>query len=426
MLDLEFIRQNTQVIRTNNARRNSKVSVDEVLDLDKRNRDLITQTEDLRAKQNSISTEIAGANPDRRQTLIKESSSLKQEIKALESDSEPIRVKLNELLMQLPNIAHDSVPDGDNENNNVVVKTWGVKPEFNFEPKDHVELMTNLGMVDFERGTKVHGFRGYFLKGDGARLSWAIWNYARDFYSKLGFEEFFAPTILREKFFYATGHLPTEAEDLYQTQDDDYLSGTAEVPMMAYYSDEILNLDQLPFKALAFSPCYRREAGSYSKDTKGLIRVHEFQKLEQVVLCEADDKKVEKFHEEINGYFESFLESMQLPYQRLNICLGDLSKSKVKQYDVEAWFPSQNQYRELSSASYFNDFQTRRFNIRYKDSKTGENKFAYSLNNTAAATPRLLVALIENFQQADGSITIPEVLVPYFGKKTIAISNEKN
>ena len=418
MLDIEFIRNNPDLIKDNVAKRGINVDVDQLLEYDTKRRELITELEQLRAKQNEISSNIAGARESDRSDLIEQSSKLKTDIKSIEEELGPIIDNWQELQYQIPNIADSSVPTGESEADNVVEKTWGELPQFDFEPKDHVELMTNLNMVDFKRGTKVHGFRGYFLTGDGARLSWALWNYARDFYSQFDFSEYIAPAIVREDFFYSTGHLPAEADDLFKTQDGDYLSGTAEVPMMAYFANEIMDSNQLPFKALAFSPCYRREAGSHSKDTKGLIRVHEFYKLEQLVLCAADPTESARLHEELNSAFEQFIESLEIPYQRLNICLGDLSKSKVKQYDVEAWVPSQKQYRELSSASYFHDFQTRRFNIRYKDDQAN-TVYAHSLNNTAVATPRILVPLLENHQQADGSIKLPQVLVKYFGSNEI-------
>ncbi|MEX2405173.1 MAG: serine--tRNA ligase, partial [Candidatus Paceibacterota bacterium] len=276
---------------------------------------------------------------------------------------------------------------------------------------------------DFERGTKVHGFRGYFLTGTGAELSWAVWNYARDFYLKRGFTPMIAPTIVRKQYFYGTGHLPAEAEDLYETQDGDYLSGTAEVPMMAYYADEILKEEDLPKKFLVFSPCYRREAGSHGKDTKGLVRVHEFYKLEQLILCEASHDVSVRLHEETNRNMEEFVASLGISHRRLVMCTGDLSLGKVKQYDTEFWIPSQKQYREIGSASYYHDFQSRRFNIRYED-KEGTKRYVHSLNATAAPTPRLLVALVENYQTKDGSIRIPEVLQPYMGGKQMIGSNE--
>jgi seryl-tRNA synthetase len=227
------------------------------------------------------------------------------------------------------------------------------------------------------------------------------------------------PAIVRKEHFYGTGHLPNDAEDLYETQDDDYLSGTAEVPVMAYYSNEILDVKDFPKKFLAFSPCYRREAGSYGKDTKGLIRVHEFYKVEQVILCEASHEESVKFHDWLNRNTEEFIESLGIPYHTVLNCGGDLGLGQVKKYDIELWVPGEEKYREISSASYFHDFQTRRFNIRYKDAE-GKTRFAHSLNCTAIPTPRILVSLIENFQRADGSVKIPDALVPYFGKDSIS------
>jgi seryl-tRNA synthetase len=321
-------------------------------------------------------------------------------------------------MLKVPNIPDMSVPEGESEDDNQELKTWGQKPSFDFDPKDHVELMKEREMADFERGTKVHGFRGYFLKGDGAELSWAIWNYARQFFGQKNFENFIAPAIVRKQFLYGSGHLPSEAEDLYETQDEDYLSGTAEIPMMAYHSDEILPKEELPKRYLAFSPCYRREAGSHGKDTKGLMRVHEFYKLEQLLLCEGTHQESVRLHEEITEYTEKFLQSLGLPYRQVIICGGDLKKSQVKSYDLELWIPSEEQYREIASLSYYHDYQTRRFNIKYKDEE-GNKRYVHSLNGTAIATPRVLVALLENNQQQDGSITIPEVLHPYMNKKII-------
>ena len=273
-------------------------------------------------------------------------------------------------------------------------------------------------MVDFDRGSKVHGFRGYYLKGDGAMLSWAIWNYANAFFTKRGFMPFLPPSIVRALNLFGTGHLPNDVDDIYKTQDDDYLAGTSEVSLMGYYADDIIDQTQFPIKMLGFSPCFRREAGSYSKDVKGLIRVHEFYKLEQVMLCEASHAESVKWHDWINRNTEEFIESLGIPYRTVLNCGGDLGQGQVKKYDIELWVPGEQKYREISSASYFHDFQTRRFNIRYRDVQ-GTLRYAHSLNCTAVPTPRILVSLIENFQQADGTIKIPEALQPYFGKLKI-------
>jgi len=341
---------------------------------------------------------------------------VKEDIKVKEGKLKEIITEWQVLMLQVPNVPDMSVPEGSGEDENKELRTWGEKPVFSFEPKDHIEIMTKLDMADFERGVKAHGFRGYFLKNDGALLSWAIWNYAQEFFLKKNFSPFIPPVILNKEHFFGTGHLPGGAEDIFQTQDGQYLAGTAEVPMMAYHASEILSEKDLPKRYLAFSPCFRREAGAHSKDVKGLIRVHEFYKLEQLVLCKASHEESVKFHEELNRNTEEFIESLGIPYRQVVICTGDLKGAHVKSYDTELWVPKEGKYREIASASYYHDFQTRRFGIRYRDQE-GKIHYAHSLNATAIPTPRILVSLIENYQQADGSIKIPEVLRKYLGGK---------
>ncbi|KKR73549.1 MAG: Serine-tRNA ligase [Candidatus Nomurabacteria bacterium GW2011_GWA1_40_8] len=373
--------------------------------------------EDLRAEVNRVSNDIS-RNQDSalKIQLIEEMRIVKEDIKVKEGKLKEIITEWQVLMLQVPNVPDMSVPEGSGEDENKELRTWGEKPVFSFEPKDHIEIMTKLDMADFERGVKAHGFRGYFLKNDGALLSWAIWNYAQEFFLKKNFSPFIPPVILNKEHFFGTGHLPGGAEDIFQTQDGQYLAGTAEVPMMAYHASEILSEKDLPKRYLAFSPCFRREAGAHSKDVKGLIRVHEFYKLEQLVLCKASHEESVKFHEELNRNTEEFIESLGIPYRQVVICTGDLKGAHVKSYDTELWVPKENKYREIGSASYFHDFQTRRLGIRYKDEE-GRMNYAHSLNATAIATPRILVSLIENFQQADGSVLIPEVLRKYMGGK---------
>jgi len=415
MLDIKFIRENKEIVQAGAQKKRVEVDIDKLIELDDARLAELKTVEDLRSEVNKVSNDIARNQDATLKTqLIEEMRLVKDEIKTREEKLKIVTEEWQKIMLQVPNVPDMSVPDGKTEEDNKEVMVWGEKPEFDFVPKDHVEIMTNLKMVDFERGTKVHGFRGYYLVNEGAELSWAIWNYARDFFKSKNFTPFLAPTIVRKQNLYGTGHLPSGAEDVFKTQDDDYLSGTAEIPMTAYHSNEVLSKEELPKRYLAFSPCYRREAGAHSKDTKGLIRVHEFYKLEQLILCEAKHEESVKFHEEINRNFEEFLESLEIPYRRVEICAGDLKSAHVKSYDTEGWIPSQGQYRELSSASYYHDFQTRRFNIRYKDTD-GKLRFAHSLNSTAVATPRILVALVENYQQADGSVKIPEVLRKYMG-----------
>lgn len=422
MLDISFIRDNQDLIKEATRKKRLDFDVSNLVSIDEKRRSLQGEVDEGRSQQNNISDEIAKTeDKDERDKLIAQSKESKEALQKKEAELKDVLKEWQELMLSVPNIPEMSVPEGEGEEDNVEVKTWGDKPNFDFEAKDHIELMTALDMVDFERGTKVHGFRGYYLKNDGALLTWAIWNYARDFFLKKGFNPFISPTIVHKNFFYGTGHLPAEADDLFHTQDDEYLAGTAEVAMMAYHSDEVLEKEELPKRFFAFSPCYRREAGSHSKDVKGLIRVHEFYKWEQLVLCEASHEESDKFFEELNANIEEFIETLGIPYRRLLICTGDLSAGKVKQYDTELWVPKENVYREIGSASYFHDYQTRRFNIRYKDGDT--KKYVHSLNATAIPTPRVLVSMVENFQQADGSINIPEVLRPYMGdRESISVS----
>lgn len=424
MLDIKFIRENKELVEAAAKKKHLVVDISKLMEVDDKRRALLQSVEEKRNKQNEANEQVSQADESEKEKVIALMKLVKGEREQEEKKLKSVMEEWQKLMLAVPNIPDVSVPDGAGEEDNVEVKTWGEKPAFDFEPKDHVKLMTELDMADFERGTKVHGFRGYFLKNDGALLTWAIWNYARDFFLKKNFTPFIAPVIVHKNFFYGTGHLPNDAEDIFKTQDDEYLSGTAEVPMMAYHSDEVLSQKDLPKRYMAFSSCYRREAGSYSKDVKGLIRVHEFYKWEQLILCEADHQQSDNFFEEINKNTEDFLESLGLPYRRLLICGGDLSAGKVKQYDVELWVPKEEKYREISSASYYHDFQTRRFGIRYKDTE-GKTRYAHSLNCTAVPTPRILVSLIENFQEKDGSITIPEVLRPYLGKEKIQNQSKK-
>lgn len=418
MLDIKFIRENKEIVMAGAKKKHIDFDANALIILDDRRKTLTQSVEKKRAEQNVVSEKILHVSHAEKLEMISRMKELKEDLQKEEEELKEVLHDWQTIMLAVPNVPDMSVPEGADESENVELKRWGNIPTFSSTPKDHVELMTNLGMVDFERGVKVHGFRGYFLQGAGAELSWAIWNYARHFFCAKNFTPFIAPVIVRKENLYGTGHLPSGAEDIFQTQDGDYLSGTAEIPMMGYHSDEIIPKEELPKRYLAYSPCYRREAGSHGKDVKGLIRVHEFYKLEQLILCEASHEESVKFHEEINRNFEEFLESLKIPHRQLVICGGDLKSAQVKSYDTEAWMPSQNQYREVSSASYYHDFQARRFNIRYKDAD-GKSHFVHSLNCTAVATPRILVAIVENYQQADGSIKIPDVLVPYMGGETM-------
>lgn len=418
MLDIKFIRENQDIVKEAIRRKNVKLDLAELIALDERRRETLQLTETMRSEQKKISDNIQSATPEERERLLAELRPLKEHVGQKEEELKTIMATWRDMMLQVPNVPDISVPDGNSDEDNQEFRTWGEKPSFGFDPKDHVEIMTKLGMVDFERGTKVHGFRGYFLTGDGARLCFAIWQYAAEFFGKRNFTPIIPPVIVRKQNLYVTGHLPGDAEDYYLTQDGDALAGTAEVPIMGMHADEIFAQSELPKRYLGFSPCFRREAGSHSKDVKGLIRVHEFFKFEQVVLCEASHETSVKHHEELNRNTEEFIESLNIPYRTVINCTGDLGLGQVKKYDIELWVPKEGKYREISSASYFHDFQTRRAGIRYRDEE-GTLRYAHSLNSTAIPTPRILVSLIENYQEADGRVRIPEVLRQYMGKEYI-------
>jgi seryl-tRNA synthetase len=420
MLDIKFIRENKDIVALASKKKHMNFDIEALIKLDDTRRTLMTELEQKRAIQNAANDGIAKAqSPEERAKLIADMKSVKTDMEDGETKLKEVMKEWQDLMLRVPNIPDMSVPDGDTDADNKEIKVWGDKTKFDFEPKDHIELMNALGMVDFERGAKVHGFRGYYLTGEGVQLCFAIWQYALDFFTKKNFVPVIPPVIVRKLTMYGTGYLPDGEEDLYKTQDGDYLVGTAEVPLMGMYAEEVLNEDQLPKRFLGFSPSYRREAGSHGKDVRGLIRVHEFYKFEQLVLCEANHETSVKFHEELNRNTEEFIESLGIPYHTVINCGGDLGLGQVKKYDIELWVPKEETYREISSASYFHDFQCRRLNIRYKDAE-GKLRYAHSLNSTAIPTPRILVSLIENFQQADGSIKLPEVLAKYMGKSVIS------
>ena len=420
MLDIKFIRENALIVKDAIVRKHVSLELDELFVLDDKRLELLRTVEAMRAEQNRASVELGGKlEVLHKQQLLEEMRLVKDDLRIREQELEEVMKNWRELMLRVPNIPDVSVPEGDSDSDNKEIKVWGEKTIFDFEAKDHLEIMKNLDMVDIERGTKVHGFRGYFLKGDGVRLCFAIWNYALDFFSKKGFMPIMPPVIDRRENFIGTGFLPEGEEDLYKTQDGEFLAGTAEVPLMGFHMNEILISEELPKKYLGFSPCFRREAGSHSKDTKGLIRVHEFYKFEQLILCEANHEKSVNFHEELNKNTEEFIETLNIPYHTVLNCGGDLGLGQVKKYDIELWVPKEEKYREISSASYFHDFQTRRCNIRYRDGE-GVLRYAHSLNATAIPTPRILVSLVENYQNEDGSVRVPEVLAKYLGTNVIS------
>lgn len=418
MLDIKFIRENKDLIAAGAKKKHIDFDVNKLMVADDKRRALLMEVEEMRTKQNVVSGKVATTEASDREKLITEMKELKEKLQKKEEELKEVMKVWQSLMVQVPNIPDMSVPEGAGDADNKELRTWGTIPKFSFEPKSHIELMQKLSMVDLERGTKVSGFRGYFLKNDGALLSFALWQFAIDELVKDGFSPMIAPSLVRRETLMGTGYLPQGEEDLYKSQDGDYFAGTAEVGTMGYFMDDVLLKTDLPKKTVSFSPCFRREAGSHGKDTKGLIRVHEFYKIEQVVLCEASHEESVKHHEAILQNAEHLMQKLNIPYRVVVNCGGDLGLGQVKKYDIEAWVPSEKKYRETHSASYFHDFQTRRLNVKYRDTD-GKLKFAHSLNNTLAATPRLLVALIENYQEADGSVAIPKVLEPYMKKNII-------
>jgi seryl-tRNA synthetase len=418
MLDIHFIRENADLVKAGAEKKRITVDIDRLLVVDDERKTLRQQLDEKRAEQNRASYLISSSKGEERTKYIESMRFVKDSANELEEKYTAVMTEWQKLMLEVPNIPDMTVPDGMSDADNQEVKRWGEPRIFDFEPKDHVELMTKLGMADFERGTKVAGFRGHFLKGDGVLLTNAVWQLALKHFTSKGFEPLMVPSLVRRETFMGTGYLPQGEEDLYKTQDAEYLAGTAEVATMGYYMDETLDLEKLPVKFLSFSPCFRREAGAHGKDARGLIRVHEFFKWEQVVLCEANHAKSVEMHEWLNRNTEEFIELLKIPYHTVVNCGGDLGLGQVKKYDIELWVPGENTYREISSASYFHDFQTRRLNTRYRDTE-GKLQFAHSLNATAIPTPRILVSIVENYQQADGTIKVPEALVPYVGKEIL-------
>lgn len=418
MLDIHFIREHADIVKAGAAKKKITVDVDRLLAVDDERKTIRQELDTKRAEQNRRSAEIQRAKGEEREKLLEAMRHLKSGMGEAEERLKKVMEEWQRLMLTVPNVPDISVPEGESDADNQEVRQWGSIPKL-ATPKSHVELMTALSMADFERGAKVAGFRGYFLKGDGALLSFALWQFFYDhFMKKSGFMPILAPSIVRREGFLGTGYLPQSEDDLYKTQDGEFLSGTAEVPTMAYHMDEVLDTKNFPIKYFAFSPAYRREAGSHGKDTKGIFRVHEFYKFEQVVLCEASHEMSVRYHEELTKNAEEAIQELQIPYRVVVNCGADLGLGQVKKYDIECWMPSEGKYRETHSSSYFHDFQTRRLNIRYRDAD-GSLKFAHSLNNTALATPRFLTVLVENYQQADGSVRVPEALVPYVGKDVI-------
>jgi seryl-tRNA synthetase len=424
MLDIKLVRENPDIVKKSLADRRVDpevaAKVDEVVELDKNRRAILVKVEDLRAKRNKVNDEIsalkkAGKPVDEAMTGMKEVS---QKIKDFDEKLREIEAASRAILLDIPNIPNESVPDGEEPEDNVEIRKWGKEPEYGFEPKPHWELGEKLGILDFERGAKLAGGRFVLLKGAGARLERALVDFMLDMHTANGYTEIWPPLMVNSETMTGTGQLPKFAEDLYKCENDDlWLIPTAEVPVTNIHRDDILDADELTKKYVCYTPCFRREAGSYGKDVRGVIRQHQFNKVELVKFTKPEDSWDEL--EALTADAEAVMQSLGLYYRVIVLCTGDLGFSAAKTYDIEGWIPSSGGFKEISSCSNFTDFQARRINIRYRPEPKAKPELVHTLNGSGVAIGRTMAAIMEQFQQADGSILIPEKLQPFMGGATV-------
>ena len=415
MIDIKFLRENPDAVRASQKGRGEDVGVvDQVLASDELKRAAITEFEQLRAEQNLLSKTVGAAKGDEKAALLANSKELADKVKAADAKRAEIEAQANSLAMVISNILDPDAPIGGEEDF-VVIEHVGTPRDFaaaGFEPKDHVELGKLLGAIDTERGAKVSGSRSYYLTGVGALLEFALVNYAISSATKAGFIPVIPPVLVKPAAMEGTGFLGQAAENVYHLEKDDYyLVGTSEVPLAAFHMDEILDGAKLPLRYAGYSSCFRREAGSYGKDTRGIIRVHQFDKVEMFSFCKPEEAKEE--HKRLLQWEKDFLNSMEIPYRVIDVASGDLGSSANRKFDIEAWIPTQSAYREVTSTSNCTEFQARRLNIRYKDSDG--TKAVATLNGTLVAIPRMIVAILENHQNADGTVNVPAALQPFLG-----------
>ncbi len=424
MLDLKFVRENLNEVREKISRRGQAINWDLFINLDKERREIIQEVESLRAKRNQFSDLIARKKKNKEDPVaeIFEMRKVSARIKELEANLEVKEEALRQLLMEIPNIPHESVVVGRGEEDNLEIRRWGKIPEFPFVPRPHWEIGEELGILDFDRAAKIAGARFTLYKREGALLERALINFMLDLHTKEhGYQEVLPPILVNRRCMTGTGQLPKFEEDLFRVVDPDYfLIPTAEVPITNIHQDEILAEEELPIYYAAFTPCFRKEAGSYGKDTRGLIRQHQFNKVELVKFTTPETSYAEL--ESLTRDAEEVLQRLGIPYRVVMLCTGDLGFSATKTYDLEAWLPGQGVYKEISSCSNFEDFQARRANIRYRPKGKKGIEFVHTLNGSGLATGRTVVAILENYQQEDGSVIIPEALVPYMGIKKIVKS----
>ncbi|WP_121641125.1 serine--tRNA ligase [Virgibacillus sp. Bac330] len=422
MLDMKFLRHHFQEVKQKLAHRGEDLSeLDHFGELDEKRRQLISETEQLKAKRNEVSKQISVLKREKQdaELAIKEMREVGDQIAELDSELKQINEHLEQIMLSIPNIPHESVPIGEDEDDNVEVRSWGEKTPFSYEPKPHWDVATDLDIVDFERAGKVTGSRFVFYKGLGARLERALWNLMLDFHvDEHGYEEMLPPQIVNRTSMTGTGQLPKFAEDAFKLEEwDYYLAPTAEVPVTNYYRDDILKIDDLPKKFAAFSSCFRSEAGSAGRDTRGLIRQHQFNKVELVHFVKPEESY--ETLEVLTNHAEKILQLLELPYRVMSMCTGDLGFTAAKKYDIEVWIPSQHTYREISSCSNFEDFQARRANIRFRREAKAKPEFVHTLNGSGLAIGRTVAAILENYQQEDGTVVIPKALRPYMGGKEV-------
>jgi len=415
MLDIRYLRQNIELVQKKMNERGQKIDFGRFLDLEAKRRDILQSVEALRNERNSVSKQVGELKKKKEDAsgLIAKMGEVSAKIKEYDESLKAIEEELGAFVMIVPNVQHESVPVGSNPEDNTVVRTWGEIPVFNFEPKQHFDLGENLNILDFARGAKITGARFTLYRGAAAQLERAITNFMLDLHtSEHGYTEVFTPFMVNAESMTGTGQLPKFKEDLFKIEGMEYyLIPTAEVPVTNIYRDEILDEDMLPVYFVAYSACFRAEAGSYGKDTRGLIRQHQFNKVEMVKFSKPETSYDEL--EKLTANAEEILKRLGIPFRTVCLCTGDLGFSSAKTYDVEAWMPGQNTYREISSCSNFEDFQARRAAIRFRRKDSGKVEFVDTLNGSGLAVGRTVVAVMENYQQADGSIVIPEALRPY-------------
>lgn len=415
MIDIKAIRENPQLFKDGAKAKRFDVDIDALLELDSKIMAAKQMLQDIVTEKNRIGKEIPKLPAQEKQAVLAELSKLKEKEAALNDELKRIQPEFDALMLEVPQPPSPEVPLGMDDTENVELYKRGEIRTFDFEPKDHIQLGQALDMIDMERGVKLAGTRNYFLKGEGAMLHRAVMNFAMDFMIGRGYTPMIVPLLMRNEAMRGTGYFPGSEEQTYQMERDELnLVGTAEVPLTAYYMNEMLTEKQLPVKFVAMSSCFRREAGAAGKDTYGLYRIHQFDKVEQVIIGENDEQKSIQYHQEILGNSEAVLQALGLPYRVVNVCSGDLGRGQVQKFDIETWMPSRKSYGETHSASRFYEFQARRLNLKYKTEQK-KNVFCHTLNNTVIASPRILIPIMELYQNADGSITIPAVLRPYMG-----------